>query len=60
MANRFSADGLGMFAEIDGSERIDRANVHDDGHAMFHLPDNNLGNFFPFLRRHRRPLTVRT
>ncbi len=60
VADCFSADRLGVLAEIDGGERIDRADVHDHRHAMFHLLDDNLGNFLPLLRRHRRPLAVRT
>ena len=38
----------------------DRADVNNHRHAMFHLLNDNLGNFLPFLRRHRRPLAVRT
>ena len=60
MADGFGANGLGMLAEIDGGVRIDRADVHHHRHAMLHLLDDNLGNFLPFLRRHRRPLAVRT
>ena len=60
VADRFSANRFRMLAEIDGGVRIDRADVHNHRHAMFHLLDDNLGNFFPFLRRHRRPLAVGT
>ena len=60
VADGFSANGFRMLAEIDGGVWIHRADVNNHRHAMFHLLDDNLGNFLPFLRRHRRPLAVRT
>ena len=35
MTDRVGADGLGMFAKIDGGERVDGADVDDDGTRRF-------------------------
>src|SRR6266498_4236660 len=49
-----------MLAKIDGRERIDGADMDDDGHAVFHLLHDDFGNFFSLVRRHRRPLAIGT
>ena len=57
---RLGADRLSVFAEIDSSERIHGADMHDTGHAMLYLSHHQLGNRFPFVKTHSRALAIRT
>jgi hypothetical protein len=60
---RHDADGVdaetgGMLGQIDGGERIGRADVHDHRHPALDAIDDLLGDFFALVDLHHHALTV--